>query len=697
MIRTTNCPSGMDSWIFLFVKILAVCTVASGLVHGRASPDNVQPSVDGVTYQLGNVTYFANFRHPKASFPINVTRTGSQFVPVTVIETNQSVVTGEYLKSTVSRYSSEDDVFSPDFLHALYITSSIPNSRLDQTAQQYLQDIGAGRVYLNASAFRQIPPHAQALRSTRGTSLPPGPYTALLNTNSISFLNTYRLYNDEYRTFITGVYHSNDGDETFAALPAMDPRLWGPLIPVPSRIHSWADPRPLAGKRVAVKDLFDMKGLQTSAGSHAWVQVTPIANATAPAIQRLVDLGAVLVGKYKLAQFASGADPWTWVDEQAPFNPRGDGYLTCSASSSGGGCGVAAYDWLDAAIGTDTGSSIRRPAAVSGTFGNRPSQGMMSVEGAVPLNAAQDTVGLFARDPVEWADFAKAWYTPRLHEDPSVNSLPPLSVPDSVAFPKKILYPVEYLPLVSPAAQAILDDFLSGMTRVLGITIEHTNFTATVNNASIYPEVDENWYPVANWDIIYNASQTLNAWTQYTKVYGPFLRTWAERNDGRFPPVDPQWRASWTQFDISYINQTVYNQALARKAAAVNWFQKEVLYETPDSCCESLMICDGGTGGLPSYREQDLNKSPNASFLGVFPKNADVSCSNICPLFGCVDFTIPLGQVEYQSPITRVREQWPVTINIIARRGCDFMLFNLVKKLAEEGVLRTVKTGRTPF
>ena len=63
----------------------------------------------------------------------------------------------------------------------------------------------------------------------------------------------------------------------------------------------------------------------------------------------------------------------------------------------------------------------------------------------------------------------------------------------------------------------------------------------------------------------------------------------------------------------------------------------------------------------------------------------------------CVDFTIPLGQVEYQSPVTRVTEQWPVTINIMARRGCDFMLFNMVKKLAQEGVLRSVKTGRTPF
>jgi Asp-tRNA(Asn)/Glu-tRNA(Gln) amidotransferase A subunit family amidase len=86
-------------------------------------------------------------------------------------------------------------------------------------------------------------------------------------------------------------------------------------------------------------------------------------------VQQILDLGGVVVGKQKLAQFASGANPWEWQDEHYPFNPRGDGWLTCSASSSGGGCSIAAYDWLDYAIGSDTGSSMRRPAAVAGVYG----------------------------------------------------------------------------------------------------------------------------------------------------------------------------------------------------------------------------------------------------------------------------------------------------------------------------------------
>ncbi|GIC84287.1 amidase family protein [Aspergillus udagawae] len=684
----------MKSWISVFQQPLLFCTAVCGISSRQDSIVNVQLSAPGVTYELGNVTFFANVQHPKAIFNLDYTNS-SRLVAATVILVNQSVVTGSYLKSTLSRYLTEDDVFSLDFLYAIYLTSTVSKSRLDSTAEKYLSSLGVSCLLFNATSFESIPSKGHALKDDHATSLPPGPFTILVNNGSISFLDTYRLYIDSFRTFITGAYPSNDGIDSFATLPAMNPRPGGPLIPVPSRIHSWNDNRPLAGKRVSVKDLFDVKGLQTSAGSQAWIQVTPIANSTAPAILRLIDLGAVIVGKFKLAQFASGADPWNWTDEQAPFNPRGDGYLTCSASSSGGGCGIAAYDWLDAAIGTDTGSSMRRPASVSGTFGNRPSQGMISLEGAVPLNAGEDTVGVFSRDPVEWAEFAKAWYTPSLHEDPSINGLPSLSVPDTTAFPKRILYPVEYLPLANPAAQAILDGFLHGMTRVFNMRIERTNFTATASNASIFPEVHGD--ALVNWNLLYEAAATLQLWTQSTKVYGPLISTWATRNEGRFPPVDAQWREAWIRYDVSHITQAIYEQALRTKAAAFNWFQDEVLYQTSDSCSEAVMICDGGTGGLPSFREQDLNNSPNASFMNVFPEHADISCSGICTLFGCVDFTIPLGQVDYYSPVTMVTEQWPVTINIIARRGCDFMLFNMIKKLAEEGVLRSVKTGRTAF
>ncbi|KAH6637210.1 hypothetical protein F5144DRAFT_487713 [Chaetomium tenue] len=77
--------------------------------------------------------------------------------------------------------------------------------------------------------------------------------------------------------------------------------------------------------------------------------------------------------------------PSDWIDYHCPFNPRGDGYLVPEGSSSGSAAAVAAYDWLDASLGTDTSASIRAPAAAQGIFGLRTSHGAISTEGVVPL------------------------------------------------------------------------------------------------------------------------------------------------------------------------------------------------------------------------------------------------------------------------------------------------------------------------
>lgn len=526
-----------------------------------------------------------------------------------------------------------------------------------------------------------------------GVELPPGPYAASVSEGSISLGAVYRLYRDAYRDFLYGAYSANDGQGTFSAVEIFQSRFWDPLIPVPSRLYAWGDPRPLAGLRVAIKDLFDMKGLVTSGGSQAWAEITEPANETAPSIQRLVDLGAVLVGKYKLAQFASGANPWDWQDEQYPFNPRGDGWLTCSASSSGGGCSIAAYDWLDFAIGSDTGSSMRRPAAVSGTYGNRPSQGLVTLQKVMPLGAATDTAGVFSRDPHAWAHFARHWYTPELHEDPAITGLSALNVPsESPGLPKRLLYLTDYLPLANPAAEAVLQGFINSTAHIFGLTVEQVNLTAVVAGTND---------TVPKYDALSNATGVLNSMTQWQEVAKPLITEWAERYDGRFPPIDPARRPGWRAYNESYYTAERYADALATKRAAVDWFEAEVLYETPESCSESVMVWDIGTGGLPSYREKDLVEAGaaagEAAYLAVTPEGAGISGANLCPIYGCVDMTIPIGQVPYRSNVTLVEEMVPVTVSVVARRGCDFMLWDMFERLADEGVLRTVKTGRTPF
>ncbi|KAF2017351.1 amidase family protein [Aaosphaeria arxii CBS 175.79] len=672
-------------WFWLSLALASLSAQAAPIVKRNPYTFVLDNPYGDAIFQLGEIAYLANTKYPKAVIAADC-QTVTSAIPITVIKTNASSITKDTLTSVIDSYLSADDVFNHDFLDGLYISSAVKTS-LDATAVEYLTSLNTTFVFADSTVSVEGSFTTIALESP--AEVPIGPYLAHVESGTVSFSTVYRLYPDTYRTFLFGAYDANDGEDNHNPLGTFLPKFWDPMIPVPSRVYSWGDERPLAGERVAIKDLYDVKGLQTSGGSQAWAYITPVSNGTAPSVQKILDLGGIVVGKQKLAQFASGANPWEWQDEHYPFNPRGDGWLTCSASSSGGGCSVAAYDWLDYAIGSDTGSSMRRPAAVSGTYGQRPSQGLMSLERVLPLGGATDTAGVFSRDPYKWIKFSKAWYSPDLYQDSSITGLSPLEVPDTDAFPKTILYPVDYLPLNNSAAEPILQEFIASMSRIFNMTVKELNFTATVQNFSD---------PIAsNFTTLSAATGVINTWSAWEVIGKPLITAWGALFDGRFPPIDPARRPGWKAFNETRTNQVAYDAALVTKNRGVEWYEKELQYSTPESCSESIMLYDIGTGGLPSFRERELNESPDASYLAVLPKTAKITGANICPIFGCADFTVPIGQVPYQSNITFHEEMVPVTINLVVKRGCDFMLYNMIERLADEGVLKTVKTGRTAF
>ena len=220
----------------------------------------------------------------------------------------------------------------------------------------------------------------------------------------------YRLYNDEQQSFLYGTIPDPSGG--YSVLPAKIPDAATESIGVQSRLHFTPTlEKPLAGLRLAVKDIYDIQGLRTGCGNRAYWQLYPPRNQTAPAVQRLLDSGLVLVGKTKSSQFANGEVATDdWVDLHAPYNPRGDGYQDGSSSSTGSGTAIAAYPWLDYAIGTDTGGSMRGPAGANGIFGNRPSHGAVALDDVMPLSPPLDTAGVFARDANMWAAVGHWWY-----------------------------------------------------------------------------------------------------------------------------------------------------------------------------------------------------------------------------------------------------------------------------------------------
>jgi aspartyl-tRNA(Asn)/glutamyl-tRNA(Gln) amidotransferase subunit A len=149
---------------------------------------------------------------------------------------------------------------------------------------------------------------------------------------------------------------------------------------------------PLHGIPVALKDLFDTAGLRTTAGSKIMADNVPAEDAEATA--RLKAAGAVILGKLNMHEFAFGA---TGVNPHygPARNPWAMDRIT-GGSSSGSGASVAAGQCF-AALGTDTGCSIRAPASLCGVIGLKPTFGRVSSRGVVPLSWSLDHVGPLAR------------------------------------------------------------------------------------------------------------------------------------------------------------------------------------------------------------------------------------------------------------------------------------------------------------
>ena len=147
---------------------------------------------------------------------------------------------------------------------------------------------------------------------------------------------------------------------------------------------------PLHGVPIAVKDLVDVAGMATTSGSRVPARV---ATHDAPIVRRLRDAGAVIVGKTNLHEFAFG----TTSDESAfgPVrNPRDRSRV--AGGSSGGSAAALALGMCHGAIGTDTGGSIRIPAAACGIVGLKPTLGELSCEGVVALSTTLDHTGPMA-------------------------------------------------------------------------------------------------------------------------------------------------------------------------------------------------------------------------------------------------------------------------------------------------------------
>jgi amidase len=161
---------------------------------------------------------------------------------------------------------------------------------------------------------------------------------------------------------------------------------------------------PLAGLTFAVKDLFDVAGRPTGGGNPDWARQHPIPARHAWAVQRLLDAGATLVGKTitdEVSLGILGENPF----DGTPLNPKAPDRVP--GGSSSGSASAVAQGLCDAALGTDSGGSVRVPASFCGLHGIRPTHGRMDVTGMMAQAPSSDTAGWFARDAATFARVAE--------------------------------------------------------------------------------------------------------------------------------------------------------------------------------------------------------------------------------------------------------------------------------------------------
>ncbi|XP_038988782.1 amidase 1 [Phoenix dactylifera] len=393
--------------------------------------------------------------------------------------------------------------------------------------------------------------------------------------------------------------------------------------------------QPLQGLTFAVKDIFDISGHVTGFGNPDWARTHGPATSTSPVVLAAIDAGAICVGKTVMDEMAYSINGEN-VHYGTPTNPCVPDRVP-GGSSSGSAVAVAAK-LVDFSLGTDTGGSVRVPAAYCAIFGFRPSHGIVSTTNVIPMAQSFDTIGWFARDPFTLTRVGHVL----------------LKVPiEATKQPTRVVIPEDCFQCLTSLSDQISHILKKTMEKLFGShIINHENLgdyihhkvpslgkfmsSISVNQTSAIPSL-----------AALSHSMRLLQRSEFKANHGEWVNTIK-------PNLGPG------------ISERV-SEALSTTYENIEWCHA-VRTELHAALC--ALLEDHGVLAIPTVPGPPPKLHVEARTLELYRAKA-FSLLSIAGMSGFCQINIPLG----------MHDNLPVSVSLLARHGADHFLLNLAQTL----------------
>ncbi|KAH7144898.1 hypothetical protein DER46DRAFT_639760 [Fusarium sp. MPI-SDFR-AT-0072] len=531
--------------------------------------------------------------HPLKLGTIQETINPDALIPITLLSTEE--IFGD-LEGILQLFDSIDDVFVPDFGSILVEKSGDSSSQVHVNTRQ---------IY-----------HMDQIKALDGFSeLPSGPYF-LYGPN---LYQAWRLYDDVFGAFASGVI-PDDLNQPDEFQPLTSSSIYGDsvTVPVPSRLYhpQPSTKKPLSGVRVSISDTISLKGTHTTFSSRAWKSLYRNASSsTAKYAQSLTDQGAVIVGKTKTSHLGTGAE---WVDQQAPWSARGDGYHWMKGGSVGAAAASVGYSWIDYSIGVDDG----RVMSEGGIYSlSQPENLSADIFAASKF----DKTRIFSRSLKGLLDF-----TANAKTGASEASSTRIIVPDDLSSPEK-------------SQKTAIATFVSILQDLLETKAEYVNVGKIWEKSPPSEASNEGMQA-------YMQKAPFRSWCyDYYHSFDTFRDEYKQKFDKKpFIEATPQF--FWNE--CKSVAEGENRQDTERLEVYRKWFLENIVRTfTPNAKGDTVVILPCGNSQV-EHRNDPL--APPTIYKGI-------DSTTLAPILGASLLSFPFTQIPYESDVSGETEYQPST------------------------------------